>query len=198
MLRLNYTLLMKRLNWFLLGLLAIIVQACGNASENTQSTIAARDTAKVNVPLDRDDAQFAEHAAVSNLTEIELGQLAMKKGVDKRVKNFGMMVMKDQAKADARLQLIARNKKLALPSALDASDKKTIDSLSNLTGHAFDKAYLAAMFKDHETDIKLFQVSSKQLMDPDLRAYAAKYLLTDQRHLDAVDGIKGWMKQSPL
>lgn len=187
---------MNKVSWFLLCLAAIILQACDEGADSVQTQpVSPRDTVKVNVPLDRDDAQFAERAAVSNLTEIEMGQMAVKKGVDKRVKNFGMMVMKDQAKADAKLQLIARAKKITLPTTVDSAEQKTIDHLRNLSGIAFDRAYMSAMLSDHRAEIKLFQTSSKQLMDADLRAYAAKYLLTNQRHLDAVNGIKGWMKQ---
>jgi len=187
---------MKKLNWFLLCILAIVIHSCSDEPETAQtSSPARRDTTRVNVPMDRDDAQFAERAAISNLTEIEMGQMAMKKGVDKRVKNFGMLVMKDQAKADVKLQAIAKAKKITLPKTVDVAQRKTLDSLANISGQAFDRAYLSAMMNDHISNIKLMQTASKDLMDADLRAYAAKVLLTDKRHLDAATGIKGWMKK---
>lgn len=187
---------MKKLTWFLACLLAVILHSCSDEPETAQtSSPTLRDTTKVNVPMDRDDAQFAERAAISNLTEIEMGQMAMKKGVDKRIKNFGMLVMKDQAKADAKLQLIAKSKKITLPKTVDAAEKKTLDSLGALSGRAFDRAYVSAMMNDHISSIKLMQTASNELMDADLRAYAAKVLLTDKRHLDAATGIKGWMKR---
>ena len=195
MLLLNYP-IMKKLTRFLACMLAVVLHSCSDAPETAQNPPPAPlDTAKVNVPMDRDDALFAERAAISNLTEIEMGQMAMKKGVDKRVKNFGMMVMKDQAKADAKLQLIAKAQKITLPKTVDAAQQKTLDSLASISGPAFDRAYVSAMMNDHQSSIKFMQTSSKELMDPDLRSYAAKVLLTDKRHLDAATGIKGWMKR---
>jgi len=182
---------MKKLNLLCLSLVLIGAQACNGDVKDDEQPGAAKDMTKIAVPMDRDDAQFAAEAANSEIAEVELGKLAVKNGRDKRVKNFGAMMIKDHAKATAKLEVIAKSKKIILPTAVDSANQKMMDILAKNSGAAFDRAYLDDMVKDHEANIKLFQSASKQLMDPDLRRYAARNLLTFKRHLDAIDGIKG-------
>ena len=55
--------------------------------------------------------------------------------------------------------------------------------LSNLSGDAFDKAYISAMVKDHQTDIAEFQREANNGQDPDFKAFAAKTPPTPRDHL---------------
>jgi putative membrane protein len=186
--------LMKNLTLLCFSLMLIGLQACTGDVKDDEQAVAVKDSAKIAVPMDKDDAQFALQAANNNMALVELGKLAVKNGHDKRIKNLGAMMIKDNAKADVKLQAIAKAKKITLPATIDTADKKTLDDLSKTTGVAFDRSYLSNITKDHEANIKLFQSASTQLMDPDLRAYAAKNLLTYKRHLDAIDGIKASIK----
>jgi len=52
-----------------------------------------------------------------------------------------------------------------------------------LQGAAFDRAYMDAMVKDHETDVREFQTESKSGSDPEIKAWAAKTLPTLEEHL---------------
>jgi putative membrane protein len=181
---------MKKLS--LIFFIAILIgsQACNGDVNNEERTTAPNETAQISVPIDRDDAQFAVQAANNGMADIELGRLAVKRGLDKRVKNFGAMMIKEQIKANSKLQAIAKNKKITLPEDIDADDRKVIDELDKKKGKDFDTAYLTEMTQDHEHNIKLFQTATTQLMDPDLRSFAAKNLLIYKRHLDAINGVK--------
>jgi len=185
---------MKKLNLICLALISIGLQSCSSDVKNDDDTVALRDTAKLTVPIDKDDAQFAIQAENSSLTEIELSKLAIKKGHDKRIRNSGAMMIKDHAKTGNRLQLIAKTKKITLPVTIDSIERKNITNLQKLSGTAFDHAYLDVMIREHEANIKLFQTASKQLMDPDLRLYAAKNLLVFKRHLELINEVKGSMR----
>ncbi len=187
---------MRKINLLFFCLALTVVQGCsGDVKDDDEPTTTTKDTTKIAVPLDRDDAQFAVQAAYTGLTEIALGKLAIKNGLDKRIKNSGAMMIKDHAKAGDKLQLIAKNKKITLPQTIDSAEQKSIDNLSKNTGAAFDKAYLNEMIKQHQANVKLFQTASKQVMDPDLRRYAAKNLLVYKRHLDMINELKGSMKE---
>jgi putative membrane protein len=185
---------MKKISLFCISSMLVGLQSCNSDVKNNEQRVAVKDTAKITVPLDRDDIQFAIQAENSALAEVELGKLAEKKGLDKRVKNSGAMAIKDHAKAGAKLEQIAKNKKILLPFAIDSAEQRIIENLGKNTGAAFDKAYLNEMTREHEANIKLFQVASKQLMDADLRAYAAKNLLVFKRHLDDINVIRGSVK----
>jgi putative membrane protein len=191
---------MKKLSLFGFILLVVWLQACtGNtdsdADNNEPLKITAKDTTKYTVPIDKDDAQFAIQAALSCMTELEMGKLAIKNGVDKRVKNFGSRIVKDHIKADVKLQAIAKAKKISLPTTIDSAQQKQIDLLAKKSGKDFDRLYLADMIQDHEQNIALYKKASTQLMDPDLRTFAVKNLPTFNRHLDAINMIKGSIKQ---
>jgi len=185
---------MKKIGFTSIILLSILLQACNDDAKNDDIAIAPKDMAKLEVPMDHDDAQFAIQAVDKGMAEIEMGQLAIKNGSDKRIKNFGAMMIRDRTKADSKLEMIAKTKKISLPATIDTTEQRIISGLTKNTGKAFDKVYLNDIIRDHENNIKLYQAASKQLMDPDLRGYAAKNLMIFQRHLDAMNIIKGSMR----
>lgn len=185
---------MKKLHLICFSLILIGLQACTGDVKDDEQTVTAKDTTKIAVPIDRDDAQFAVQAANSSLAEAELGKLAIKKGLDKRIKNLGAMLIKDHIKPDVKLQAIAKAKKITLQTRIDSADQKVIDDLDKNSGAAFDRAYLSSIIKEHEDNVKLFKAASTQLMDADLRRYAARNLLVYKRHLDLIDEIKGSVK----
>jgi len=57
------------------------------------------------------------------------------------------------------------------------------DKLAQMSGAEFDKEYMSAMVKDHETDVKDFDTQSKDGNDADIKAFAGKTLPTLQEHL---------------
>ena len=185
---------MKKLHIICFSLILIGLQACTGDVKDDDQPITAKDTTKIAVPIDRDDAQFAVQAANSRLTEVELGKLAIKKGQDKRIKNLGAMLIKDHIKPDAKLQAIAKAKKITLPITIDSTDRKIIDDLDKNSGSAFDRAYISSIIKEHQDNVKLFKAASTQLMDADLRRYATRNLLVYKRHLDLMDVIKESVK----
>ena len=50
------------------------------------------------------------------------------------------------------------------------------------------------MIEDHKNDIKEFEDATKNLTDPDLKAFAVKTLPTLKMHLDAIRKIQDSMK----
>jgi putative membrane protein len=53
-----------------------------------------------------------------------------------------------------------------------------MNKLVDLSGDEFDRGYVNLMVKDHEQDVKAFEMQSTKANDPDIRAWAAKTLLT--------------------
>jgi putative membrane protein len=198
-----------RKSGFLAGLILFVMfffQACNihrnnddNASDDSTIVIKhgnpAIDTMskdirpKMVIPAEGGDTQFAVEAASSGMTEVELGEMAQKKGVDKRVKNFGAMMVKDHSRANNKLAELAKDKSILLPFNPLAVDQKTIDELKQKSGKDFDKAYINDMIEDHINDIKVFERASKNCQDPDLKAFAAKSLRALRNHLDAINTI---------
>lgn len=180
-------------NLFLLSaVLLFLLQAC----DNDRNDSAPKDykSKSPEIYIEQNDKQFATDAALKVLADIELGKLAVQKGSDKKVKNFGNMLTKQHTKMEARLRKIADSKNISLPATIDSITQKKLDSLSTYTGKAFDKAFLNFMSNNHETDIKFFEYSGKHVIDKDLKKNAQKNLLVLHRHQYAISGIKAILK----
>jgi len=138
---------------------------------------------------------FAAKAAAGNLAEIEMGNLAIKNGKSKRVKNFGLMMIKDHGKANTKLMAMAAAKKLGLPTEPGVDEQKMLADLAKKSGNDFDKAYVNMMIEDHKNDVSDFTSASTKTQDPDIKAYAKKTLPVLQKHLDAINAIHDSMSQ---
>jgi len=164
-----------------------------NDDDSTSSSI---DTSlKLNLVIDKTDSDFAVEAANGNATEVELGKLAIQNGKDKKVKNFGAMMIKDHGKANMKLMMLSKAKKLNLSTIPNADGQKMIDDLSKKTGADFDKAYISNMIADHKEDVQKFGDATNRLQDPDLKNYAIKTLPVLQKHLNAINAIHDSMGQ---
>jgi len=183
----------KLLVILVIAIAAFAMQACRNSgddSDDADTTGIEQDTTTIlRLALDKEDSLFAIKAANNGMAEVEIGNLAIKKGQSKQVKNFGSMMMKENGKALVKLAIIAQSKKVSLPLTIDTAAQKKMAMLATKKGTAFDKAYIDMMIADHEQGIKLLQAASTQVQDPDLRSFALKVLPMLQKHLDAINAI---------
>jgi putative membrane protein len=136
---------------------------------------------------------FLKDAAQGGMAEVELGKLASQKSQNAEIKKFGQMMVTDHTAANNELKALAAKKNITLPTDI-GSHKSTMDGLSKDTGADFDKGYVDAMVKDHETDVSAFQKQADSATDADVKAFAAKTLPTLKKHLDAIKAIQAKMK----
>ena len=130
-----------------------------------------------------DSKKFSSAAAQGGLTEVELGRLAVQRGSNPAVKDFGQQMIEDHSRANNELKAIASRKNIALPADLNSDQKAIMDKLSKLSGAEFDKEYMSDMVKDHEADAKEFENQANKGTDADIKAFAGKTLPMIQRHL---------------
>ncbi len=131
----------------------------------------------------KDSAKFAAAAAQGGMTEVELGRVALQRGVDSSVREFGQKMVTDHSAANAELKSITARKNIQLPTEVSSDQKSMIEKLSKLSGAEFDKEYMSDMVKDHEEDVKDFQTQANEGTDPDIKAFASKTLPILQGHL---------------
>jgi putative membrane protein len=180
---------MKKLNIILLALVyACLLQACSN-DENRRN-----EAGTLNLVADAEDAKFTVDADNFFRGEVELGRLAMQKGSDKRVRNFGAMMVKDYNKIDGKLISLVQKKKIKLPAAIDSVEQKGVDSLGKKSGRDFDNAYINYMIVEHKQAIVVFTDASKHRYDEDIKKFAHKYTNNLKRHLESIDAIKESMQ----
>ena len=118
------------------------------------------------------------------MLEVELGRIASAKASNAEVKEFAARMVTDHSKGNAELTEIASTKSLQLPTQeqVKAKHQAAIDKLEKLEGAAFDREYMAAMVKDHDKDVALFEKQAKSGRDVALQAFAAKTLPTLREH----------------
>jgi putative membrane protein len=166
---------------------AFAVQAQNSASQHLDNGAKKMMTSA--------DMAFAMKAAQGGLAEVKLGQLAAEKANNPDVKAFGERMVTDHTKANDELKSIATAKSATLPSDINAKDQSEYNKLSQLSGSAFDSAYVKAMVKDHEEDVKEFQKEADKGKDPEVKAFASRTLPVLQSHLDGVKSIQSKMGQ---
>ncbi|WPU95660.1 DUF4142 domain-containing protein [Mucilaginibacter sabulilitoris] len=184
--------------------LALIWVGSGCSGPTTKDSTAAADsvnTAKIDSGSSKvasstaeEDSQFAVKAANGGMAEVELGQLAQEKSKDARVKSFGAMMVADHSKANDELKALATSKNITLPAAPGEDEQKLKADLSEKSGKDFDKAYIEAMLKDHQKDVKEFEDARSKVKDPDLLTFIDKTLPVLKKHLQHVETISKEIK----
>jgi putative membrane protein len=186
-----------------MAIAAASLQACkghsgGSGSDSSSNTktdstsVAKTDTSKSS--SDTTDAVFAKKAAIGGMAEVALGKLALTKASSPKIKDFANMMITDHGKANNELMGIAKTENIMLPPGVDTKHQAKMDSLSNLSGMAFDKAYVAAMIEGHEKTLALMKTEASDGKDTSLKAFAAKTAPIVQMHLDAINKINAGMK----
>jgi putative membrane protein len=129
------------------------------------------------------DQSFEKDAAIGGMAQVELGNLAKQKGSSSDVKQFGDRMVTDHSKANDQLKQVAQQKKIQLPTSLDAKHQAVVDRLSKLSGDSFDKAYMRQMLTDHKKDMASFRRESASGKDSDVKQFASSTLPTLEEHM---------------
>jgi putative membrane protein len=117
------------------------------------------DTGK---PAQSDAQKFFEKAAIANMAEIRLGQLATQRAESQDVKQFGQMMVDEHTKALDQLKEAAQKANITLPTDIDSKHQKKQDKLSEASGAEFDKKYIDAMVDAHKDVAKMLKDESKK------------------------------------
>jgi putative membrane protein len=152
------------------GLLSLVTAAaftvaCGNGRDNgvadrTDDTAAVGTSGDARIdeagaPGDTrasvsDTQQFVNQAAMAGNAEVELGKLASERAVNREVKQFAQMMIRDHTKGNEELKQAASPHNLQVPATLDSRHQELMDKLRGTTGAEFDREYMAAMVEGHE------------------------------------------------
>ena len=152
---------------------------------------AAAQTAKTDAQL------FLEKAAEGQQIEISLGQLAAQRAVNERVKDFGQEMVEDHKKGSQQLEQLAMKGGVQLSPGVSEEHKQKVNKLSQLSGHAFDRAYIDYILEDHEATVNEFQRGVKILQDVGIKQWIASTLPTLQSHRDKARQVKYSLQTNP-
>jgi len=133
--------------------------------------------------IGRTDRKFIDAAAQSGLAEIALGQLAMQRARDPRVRDYARQLVADHQASNARLQQITSARGLALPTQPAHGQVSELRDLQRRSGDDFDQHFLDVMVRDHQKAEDLFNQEIKgRHEDGDLKNFAQTTVIVLQRH----------------
>jgi putative membrane protein len=129
------------------------------------------------------DTTFLTEAWRRGQTEVRLGELATRQAGNQAVKQLGDRMVVEHSRVNEEIKAIAKQKSLNI---WGDPDNIRISEMRQLSGDAFDRAYLAEVVRLHEKDIADFDNALKASSDPDVKAFVGKNLPALKSHLAMV------------
>jgi putative membrane protein len=151
----------------------VIVRASASSSQSASDT----------------DKKFVNEALKGGMAEVSLGQLAAQKGASEDVKAFGQKMVTDHSRLGDRMKVVAGDIGVSQPDSATLGDTAEKAKLSMLSGNAFDEAYIKAMVKDHQDDLKAFQQEEAEGTSPEVKHAAREGVAMIQSHLTMIQKI---------
>ncbi len=147
------------------------------------------------------DRTFALAAMQGNNAEIDMAQLALKRGTANEVKGYAGKMIAEHEGLMKDMDPVLRNVlgAAAPPERLAAPDMLAMRHLESVPPVDFDQAYVMQQIGDHLATLTAFRTEADNGTNPQLKALARKWLPTIQAHLElAVDLTKHIGGASPF
>ena len=103
------------------------------------------------------DPQFMKEATQDAMAKINLARVALQNAQNEQVKVFAQQILSDYGDAQRDLFNIAYQQVVLLPNTFDPKNLDTFETLSQMHGATFDKAYMKAMLNADQTAASRFK-----------------------------------------
>jgi len=182
---------MKKITYFRKALLPVtfvtaisLTAVCGYAqkSEDTKDVAKEQNDEKFDNRNKEKDAEFLVNAAEANLKEIQLGQLAQKKGNAAHIRELGKMMEAAYTKSQQDLAALAKTKGVTIPTSPTEDVKDAYDKLDKKSGKDFDKAYTDMIVDAHKESIDTYEKAAADSHDSEITKWASKMLPELRKH----------------
>ncbi|HWA87131.1 MAG TPA: DUF4142 domain-containing protein [Opitutus sp.] len=158
------------------------------------SLVAQSPASLASAPLHRHDPNQIILAKIhaADLAEMHAGALAASKGRRPEVRAYGRRLYDDDQFAECRVTAVAREKGLSLDppapapapdeAAMQQSRRRAAERLRNLSGSAFDRAFLDATLHGHDETIATLQQEEPLLTDLQTRSLVDQLIPILRQH----------------
>ena len=136
------------------------------------------------------DKQFLLNASDGSLFEVNAGQVATSKGTSASIQNFGQEMVDDHTEMTQEIGALANNNNVDLPTTLSDKMQLKLDTLSALSGMAFDTTYIKMMVSSHLETVDLFEKQAATSQNNELKAWSADRLPELRGHLDRAKSLR--------
>ncbi len=139
--------------------------------------------------MNAQDVAFLQQASLSNSLEIIEATLAQTKATNPATQQFANWMIVDHGGAGPTLALLAQSLGVTLPTSFTASQTTEFNSLSSLSGPAFDANYAVGDVSDHQQTLALFEQEAANGQNAAVVAFAKQLIPTLQAHLAASEQL---------
>ena len=162
---------------------------------------SSQDSARTPWPTVTRDPGFGTNAADTssirqvirgNFREVALGRLGESRASNSEVKEFAKRMVSDHNDMNDKWSELARNNKMKIDVAdiRQAGDAST-ERLQDLSGTAFDQAYMGEMIRQHEQDLATLQRIGSSAGSSELRALATAGATSTREHFTLAQQVGG-------
>ena len=155
--------------------------AAGAETATTGSTTKSSSTTKAK-PLAAPDKKFLKDASDTAYYEMSLAEKAKHAAKDETAKKAGETINTELQKVWEELATIATAHDEKLPTELTGGDKMKADKLGKMESGKFDKEFLKILSKEAKRMAQAFETATKSAQDPEIKAFAEKWLPTVKKH----------------
>ena len=170
---------------------ATLIFAHASGAPALSAAEQTRPTAKTASGPESADVEFIQKAVEGGTREVEAGKLASEKASNAEVRAFAKLMVDDHTKSNAELIALV-SMQAPTPAQTPAAD----DTLSGLSGAAFDRTYMGKMVTDHQTTVELFEAEARDGRDDAVRRWAAQKLPTIRGHLEKARALQTKLGQA--
>ncbi len=160
-----------------------------NQNQNPNQTLGGADAGQIPGQPSPEDRTFVKSALQGGMAEVQLGQLTLQKSSNDQVKQFAQRMIDDHTRLGEQMKPIAQQLGVAVPTEVSKKDKQLMNKLQNLSGTAYDQAYIKDMVKDHKQDLSEFQLEASSGQDPAVKAAATQSSPIIAQHLQLAQQI---------
>jgi putative membrane protein len=161
------------------GVSAIKAQDASNSTAPSNTATPVESST-----LSHGDKKFIKKVARASTNEVALSQLADSRASIPEVKSLAKMMITDHTQANSDLSALAKEKGIDVNKQVAEGNLDHVSSLSSKSGVDFDKDYAKLMVSAHTGAVELFKDEVATGKDPDVVAFAKKYVDTLSMHLE--------------
>ncbi|MFU9138099.1 DUF4142 domain-containing protein [Erwinia tasmaniensis] len=174
---------------------AVAAMFCAVGAQAQTPTSAAQNSAAsqsdTSTRLSSGDEKALKDMAQADINEVAAAKIALSKAHSGEVKAFAQQMVDDHGGALTKVQAVAQQKGVALPTEPDASHKAMAARLEKQSGGTFDKVYMKnAGTKDHKMVLSTLKSDARKIKDPDVKALADAHLPVVEQHLKSAQKLQ--------
>lgn len=148
-------------------------------------------------PVETEEQSFLEQTAEGQQIEISLGQLAEQRAVSERVKDLGQQMVENHKLGSQQVEQLAMKGGVHLSPGVSEEHRQKLDKISQLSGHAFDHAYIDYILEDLELIVEEFQRHVRTTHNQDIKQWIASTLPALETHREKAHKVKHSLQTNP-